>query len=108
MALKHYSPLMYMSLGNDVIKASKMVTPEEIFGLGKVIIKHNLEENVCVAIAHRHFDLDDNEVMYEIAESGKRIAEPRRFEELQDAQPCLLTCDINGKWYPVGYGSPAT
>uniref|UniRef100_A0AC35GUQ0 Uncharacterized protein n=1 Tax=Panagrolaimus sp. PS1159 TaxID=55785 RepID=A0AC35GUQ0_9BILA len=104
MSVKAYNPVIYQKLGN-IGAQSKVITRQDIDGLGKIIVKHGYGNYVCVVIAHRHFDLDDSEVMYEVVDSDCRISQPRPLVDIlaEKAQPNLLSCSFDGFWYPVGY-----
>lgn len=71
-----------------------------------IFFRYGYGNDVCVVIAHRHFELYDTEVMYEVVDSDCRISQPRPLSEVHadKAQPNLLSCGLNGFWYPVGYG----
>uniref|UniRef100_A0AC35EQS6 Uncharacterized protein n=1 Tax=Panagrolaimus sp. PS1159 TaxID=55785 RepID=A0AC35EQS6_9BILA len=108
MSVKEYNPAVYNLLG-DLKVTSEAVTIQDIFLLGKIIQKHNYSDKVCVVIAHRHHDLNDNEVMYEVIDSERRISEPRLLSNVAGkAQPNLLSCGPDGAWYPVGYEADET
>uniref|UniRef100_A0A914YJX0 Uncharacterized protein n=1 Tax=Panagrolaimus superbus TaxID=310955 RepID=A0A914YJX0_9BILA len=59
-----------------------------------------------VTLAHRHFDLADNEVMLETTYGDIRVAKPVDIEQLSafGVQPVLLACINDSDWCPVGYG----
>uniref|UniRef100_A0AC34GDC8 Uncharacterized protein n=1 Tax=Panagrolaimus sp. ES5 TaxID=591445 RepID=A0AC34GDC8_9BILA len=105
MILSPYNNKVFDALGS-VKAVSKMVDEKQINGVGKVIIDHGYENSVMVTLAHRHFDLTDNEVMLETPYGDIRVATPVDIEQLSSfgAQPVLLACTKDNSWHPVGYG----
>uniref|UniRef100_A0A914Y514 Uncharacterized protein n=1 Tax=Panagrolaimus superbus TaxID=310955 RepID=A0A914Y514_9BILA len=105
MILSPYNNKIYDALGS-VTKVSKIVDEKEINGVGKIIIDYGYEKSVMVTLAHRHFDLADNEVMLETTYGDIRVAKPVVIEQLSafGVQPVLLACINDSDWCPVGYG----
>ncbi|KAI6219189.1 hypothetical protein M3Y99_01669100 [Aphelenchoides fujianensis] len=105
MVLCEYNSQAYDVLGNiDVV--SKQVDREQLTEIGKIILAHGYEQDVCVIVAHRHFNLDPKEAMLERMEGDTRLAEPEMLEtigSLEGACPNVIVCN-GGKWFPVGYG----
>ncbi|KAI1701504.1 hypothetical protein DdX_16047 [Ditylenchus destructor] len=105
MILCEYQPDVYQSLG-DVEEVSKQVDNEMIKGLGDIVLMHNHGDDVNVMVAHRHFDLEENEAMLEEQVGEDRIAKPVPLKEIykKGAYPDLFHCSKDGKWSPVGFG----
>ncbi|KAI1709898.1 hypothetical protein Ddc_13661 [Ditylenchus destructor] len=105
MLLCEYQPDVYQSLG-DLKEVWKQVDKEMIKGLGEIVLKHGYENDACVMIEHRHFDLAANEAMLEEQVGEDRIAKPVLLEEIyaKGAHPTMFHCSEDGKWSPVGFG----
>uniref|UniRef100_A0AC34EZQ6 Uncharacterized protein n=1 Tax=Panagrolaimus sp. ES5 TaxID=591445 RepID=A0AC34EZQ6_9BILA len=66
---------------------------------------YGYEKNVDIVIAHRHFDLSRNEVMFEKAEGDARFVKPIEYQKLSSlgASPSVIICGKDGEWHPVEY-----
>uniref|UniRef100_A0A914Q5I4 Uncharacterized protein n=1 Tax=Panagrolaimus davidi TaxID=227884 RepID=A0A914Q5I4_9BILA len=107
MVLSSYDYTVYDSLG-EVEDISKLVKTEDIRDVGKILLDFNYEQDVSIAIAHRHFDLKASEVMLETHSDDCRIAKPVDYISLssaEDVYPNDIACNKDGIWHPVGYGT---
>uniref|UniRef100_A0A914CGM6 Uncharacterized protein n=1 Tax=Acrobeloides nanus TaxID=290746 RepID=A0A914CGM6_9BILA len=106
MVLCSYQNQIYEALG-DVEQTAKMVDKDQINEIGKIILDHEYEEDVCVIIAHRHFNLAQDEAMLETLEGKSRVSRPVSWENIASmgAFPNVITCTRENQWYPVGYGT---
>src|SRR5690348_2123803 len=100
MVLKQYSQAVYAQLG-DVDVIAKLVDEKDISTLGKIILMHGYENDVGVAIAHRHFDLKPDEVMIETTEPNLSVVKPYCWSviEKEGAVPTVFKYCEDGSWY---------
>jgi hypothetical protein len=65
---------------------------------------------IGVAIAHRHFDLQQDEVMVEneTMENDSKVltTRPHLIDEINDDEfkPTVVVCSNAGVWHPIAYG----
>uniref|UniRef100_A0AC34FUI8 Uncharacterized protein n=1 Tax=Panagrolaimus sp. ES5 TaxID=591445 RepID=A0AC34FUI8_9BILA len=104
MVIASYKSMIYGQLG-EVTAIAKMVNEQQIRGLGKVIAGHGYSDDVLAVIAHKHFNLADNEAMLETTVGDARISKPAELSmiDASNAKPNLISCNGDNTWYPVSF-----
>ncbi|KAI1722693.1 hypothetical protein Ddc_06865 [Ditylenchus destructor] len=101
--ISDYSHAVYQALGKieEVAQAIDLKLVREI---GGIIVKHAHEQNICVVLAHKHFDLNSSEGMLETQVGDERVSKPERLENILDsgAHPNVIAFR-DGKWSPVSF-----
>lgn len=72
-----------------------------------MICKHRFEDVIGINLLHKHYDIDDNEVVVRSFHGNKALMRPRLRSEIeQSVVPYLWAYISNGLspgWYPVEY-----
>lgn len=69
-------------LYNTVTTRRDIPSEDTLLGIARIFQQHNIESHVGMCVVHRHFELDDNEVMLH---DGLRCA-PAQHEDLDKSQ----------------------
>lgn len=70
-------------------------------------IRYGYYQTVAVALAHRHFDLSNDEAMLEVEKNPHEyVATPELLTKIANigVYPTVIKYGDDGRWYPITYG----
>lgn len=84
---------------------SHEVPVEALLAVGKLLLESGLEEDYCITLLHRHFDLQAEHIMVHSSGNGEDVCTPRRVRDLDMATlvPCSIFLNRDLSFQPFEY-----
>lgn len=87
----------------EELVGSSLLLPE----LGKIICRYNLQEQVGVSLLHKHFDLDEDELLVETISNNTVRISPAKVQDTDGLVPYIWKLESNSdtraRWIPLEF-----
>jgi len=102
-ALASYSPVVFDALEGPKEQHLKQKSFTDFSDFNKLFHAHNMEQCAGIALLHRHYDVDEKEVVLETIDSQKSLSSPVSVASLPKEVVPHLWRFKDGKWFPTEF-----